>query len=38
VVIPAGTPQQIENTGTTDLVFLCVCSPRFRQEGYEALE
>jgi mannose-6-phosphate isomerase-like protein (cupin superfamily) len=38
VVIPAGTPQQITNTGTVDLVFYCVCSPRFTSEGYAALE
>ncbi len=38
VVIPAGTPQQITNTGTGDLVFYCVCSPRFTNEGYTALE
>ena len=38
VVIPAGTPQQITNTGTVDLVFYCVCSPRFTNEAYTALE
>ncbi len=38
VHIPAGTPQRIENTGTTDLVFLCVCTPRFEQGGYRTLE
>jgi mannose-6-phosphate isomerase-like protein (cupin superfamily) len=38
VVIPAGTPQRIENTGPGDLVFYCVCSPRFTSEGYTALE
>ena len=38
VVIPAGTPQRITNAGEEDLVFYCVCSPRFRSEGYEALE
>jgi hypothetical protein len=25
------------NTGTDDLVFLCVCSPRFLPEAYEDL-
>lgn len=37
VVIPAGVPQAIANVGTDDLVFLCVCTPRFRPEVYEAL-
>jgi mannose-6-phosphate isomerase-like protein (cupin superfamily) len=38
VVIPAGTPQQISNTGKTDLVFYCICTPRFTHECYEDLE
>jgi mannose-6-phosphate isomerase-like protein (cupin superfamily) len=38
VVIPAGTPQRISNPGTVDLVFYCVCSPRFTSEAYTALE
>jgi mannose-6-phosphate isomerase-like protein (cupin superfamily) len=38
VVIPAGTPQQITNGGDDDLVFYCVCSPRFTPEGYRSLE
>jgi mannose-6-phosphate isomerase-like protein (cupin superfamily) len=29
VRIPANTPQRITNVGEVDLVFLCVCSPRF---------
>ena len=37
VVIPAGVPQRIANVGTEDLVFLCVCTPRFTPECYEAL-
>ena len=37
VVIPAGVPQQIANPGPDDLVFACVCTPRFRTEVYEAL-
>ena len=36
--IPPGTPQQISNTGSGDLVFLCICTPRFRQENYRDLE
>lgn len=37
VDIPAGTPQAITNTGDDDLVFLCVCRPRFLPEHYHAL-
>ncbi|MGM0586194.1 MAG: cupin domain-containing protein [Pseudomonadota bacterium] len=38
VLIPAGTPQRIENTGGDPLIFLCVCTPRFTPEAYESLE
>jgi mannose-6-phosphate isomerase-like protein (cupin superfamily) len=38
VNIPAGTPQRIRNAGSKDLIFLCVCTPRFRSEAYETLE
>ncbi len=38
VRIPEGTPQRIENDGVTDLVFLCLCRPRFRADGYISLE
>lgn len=38
VDIPAGAPQRITNTGPEDLIFLCLCSPRFVPEAYEALE
>jgi mannose-6-phosphate isomerase-like protein (cupin superfamily) len=34
VVIPPMTSQRIANTGTADLVFYCVCTPRFTQECY----
>ena len=34
VIIPPMTSQKISNTGTTDLVFYCVCTPRFTQEFY----
>ena len=37
IVIPAGTPQQITNDGSTDLIFLCVCTPRFTLNCYESL-
>ena len=38
VAIPAGTPQRITNTGATDLIFYCVCWPRFAPDSYTALE
>jgi mannose-6-phosphate isomerase-like protein (cupin superfamily) len=38
VQIPAGTAQQIENTGSEDLVFKCICLPRFTPDSYESLE
>jgi mannose-6-phosphate isomerase-like protein (cupin superfamily) len=37
VVFPAGVTQQIRNGGSEDLVFYCVCSPRFTPDCYEAL-
>ena len=38
VTIPKHAPQCIRNTGDSDLVFLCVCTPRFSQECYTSLE
>jgi mannose-6-phosphate isomerase-like protein (cupin superfamily) len=38
ITIPAGARQRIRNTGETDLVFLCVCTPRFDWNNYESLE
>jgi mannose-6-phosphate isomerase-like protein (cupin superfamily) len=38
VLIPASCRQRITNTGPTDLLFLAICTPRFRQEAYEDLE
>lgn len=38
VVIPAGAVQSIKNTGDSDLVFLCICNPRFEWENYESVE
>jgi mannose-6-phosphate isomerase-like protein (cupin superfamily) len=32
VVIPAGVSQQIANTDAHDLVFYCICSPRFTKD------
>lgn len=37
IYIPAGRPQRIRNTGTDDLVFYCVCTPRFDPAAYVAL-
>ena len=37
-VIAAGATQRITNTGTRDLIFVCVCTPRFRPESYVNLE
>ncbi len=34
VVIPPDTSQKITNIGKTDLVFYCVCTPRFTAECY----
>jgi mannose-6-phosphate isomerase-like protein (cupin superfamily) len=38
VLIPPGCPQRIGNTGEEDLVFLAICSPRFREAAYEDIE
>lgn len=38
VPIAVGTPQRITNTGKNDLVFLCICSPRFQTPCYNDLE
>ena len=38
VTIPAGVRQRITNIGTADLIFLCVCTPRFRVQNYRNLE
>ena len=34
VVIPAGVSQKITNIGKTDLIFHCVCTPRFTADCY----
>ena len=34
VLIPANVPQRITNVGDEDLVFFCVCTPRFVQNAY----
>jgi mannose-6-phosphate isomerase-like protein (cupin superfamily) len=38
VHIAAGVSQRITNTGNEDLIFLCVCTPRFTTRAYRSLE
>ena len=38
VLIPPACRQRIANPGKTDLVFLAICTPRFRPERYEDLD
>ena len=38
VVIPKGRSQRITNISDRDLVFYCVCTPRFEPEHYRDLE
>jgi mannose-6-phosphate isomerase-like protein (cupin superfamily) len=38
VLIPPDCPQRITNTGRQDLIFLCLCTPRFIPEAYQELE
>ncbi len=38
VAIPPGASQRIRNTGDGDLVFHCLCVPRFTPDSYESLE
>ena len=38
VAIPAGVSQRISNTGDADLLFQCVCMPRFTPETYTSLK
>lgn len=38
VTIPKHAAQQITNTGQEDLIFLCICTPKFSQECYTSLE
>ena len=38
VLIPAGCRQRIANVGDADLVFLAICTPRFRVEAYEDID
>ena len=38
VFIPANMSQKITNTGKEDLIFLCICTPRFEAKIYENRE
>lgn len=38
VIIPPHYSQKITNTGTEDLVFLALCTPRFEKQYYEDIE
>lgn len=38
IAVKPNTAQQITNSGSADLVFLCVCVPRFSQKCYKSLE
>jgi mannose-6-phosphate isomerase-like protein (cupin superfamily) len=38
ISIPPGTSQRITNTGMKDLIFLCICFPRFTEDQYVQIE
>ena len=38
VHIPPLCPQRISNTGAGDLIFLAICTPRFKPENYEDID
>jgi mannose-6-phosphate isomerase-like protein (cupin superfamily) len=38
VLIPPSCRQRIANTGRGDLVFLAICTPRFRPDAYEDVD
>ena len=38
IIIPAGASQRISNHSDEDLVFYCLCEPRFLPDCYENLE
>lgn len=38
VLIPPSCPQRIANIGQGDLVFLAICTPRFKQAAYEDID
>jgi mannose-6-phosphate isomerase-like protein (cupin superfamily) len=38
VYIPEGASQRIRNSGAVDLVFLAICTPRFRPAAYADID
>jgi len=38
VFIPAGVPQQITNISRSDLIFYCICTPKFTAKCYRPEE
>ncbi len=38
VLIPAMCRQRIRNTSNEDLIFLALCTPRYKQRDYEGLD
>lgn len=38
ILIPPDTPQRITNDGSEDLIFCCICAPRFDPSVYVDLE
>jgi mannose-6-phosphate isomerase-like protein (cupin superfamily) len=38
VLIPSMCPQRITNTGSKDLIFLAICSPRYSDRNYQDIE
>lgn len=38
VLIPPGVRQRISNTGSEDLIFLAICTPRFSFDAYEDID
>jgi len=38
VLIPPMCRQRISNTGSKDLIFLAICTPRFSNDAYEDME
>jgi len=38
VLIPPSVRQRIANVSSADLIFLAICTPRFRNDAYEQLE
>lgn len=38
IFIPALCPQRIHNSGSDDLIFLAICTPRFLPENYQDVD